>query len=184
MFTSLSTSPSDTLPAYQPLDSFPPRDSHLESSSSPNATVIAGRELGIASPPTYDETDAPAPAYEDVQEPPTAARLLFRCGFCESRDYNLDWPPNTHPLKSYFFVPLDFPFFWIIGVIILVSDLKPIPEHECGKTAAEQAEEIAIIRRVELRWARKCAFALILFILIIGLLFIGLCLGRVGIFQH
>lgn len=57
-----------------------------------------------------------------------------------------------------------FPIFWAVGAAIIFTDLNPIPETECGKTADEQAEELAIIRAEELKWAWRCLYALVAFI--------------------
>ncbi|KAG8925831.1 hypothetical protein FRC03_006155 [Tulasnella sp. 419] len=110
--------------------------------------------LSSSSPPPYGTPDYPAPAYEEIQEPLTIAKYLFRYGFV-------------------------FPPFWFIGTMILFMRLPPTPEGECGKTAEEQAEELAILRRAELRWSRYCAAALVLFLVALAALFVGLYFGGV-----
>ncbi|KDQ20305.1 hypothetical protein BOTBODRAFT_125896 [Botryobasidium botryosum FD-172 SS1] len=105
-------------------------------------------------PPSYDAPDCPAPAYEVIEEPVTMARYLFRFGFL-------------------------FPPFWLLGAWIIFSDLQPIPEAECGRTREEQAQELAILRAAELRWARRCAYALLLMILVAAMVTLTVLLARV-----
>ncbi|KAJ7625437.1 hypothetical protein B0H17DRAFT_1340292 [Mycena rosella] len=60
------------------------------------------------------------------------------------------------------------PPFWIMGVIILLSPLRaPAP------TAAERALILKRMRTVELKWARRCLYALLGLIHIIIALVIG-----------
>ncbi|KAJ7165285.1 hypothetical protein C8R46DRAFT_1035881 [Mycena filopes] len=62
-----------------------------------------------------------------------------------------------------------FPPFWIMGILILFSPLRA-PTEEAGawlpeKTEAERQCIIQRIRVEELKWARKCLYALLLLIL-------------------
>jgi hypothetical protein len=60
-----------------------------------------------------------------------------------------------------------FPPFWILGMIILVSPLRPTPEWEMGKTQEERIMLLDRIRTAEVKWARRCLWAtLALFALI------------------
>ncbi|KAF8528113.1 hypothetical protein BU17DRAFT_81341 [Hysterangium stoloniferum] len=65
------------------------------------------------------------------EEPLTLAQMLFKYGF------------------------LFFPF-WIAGAYILCSPLRPTPEWESGKTEAEKVQQLAVLRKTELKWARRC----------------------------
>ncbi|KIO33794.1 hypothetical protein M407DRAFT_240932 [Tulasnella calospora MUT 4182] len=110
-------------------------------------------------PPAYGTPECPAPAYEEMQEPPTMAKYLFKFGFM-------------------------FPPFWIIGIMIFFTRMEPTPESECGKTAAEQADEIALLRKAELKWSKRCAYALLSLIALVGLIVL-ICFGaKVGAFKH
>ncbi len=66
---------------------------------------------------------------------------------------------------------LVFPPFWIMGVFILFSTLRAPPVSEAAgewlpeKTDAEKQMVIDRIRRVELKWARRCLVALIALVL-------------------
>ncbi|KAF8337999.1 uncharacterized protein EI90DRAFT_2528446 [Cantharellus anzutake] len=84
-------------------------------------------------PPAYAPTVDTGPEYTRINEnPETLARYLFRNGFF-------------------------FPFFWILGASILISNLNPIPRPgdlaSDVKTEAEYAQELGIIRATELKWA-------------------------------
>ncbi|KAG8919285.1 hypothetical protein FRC00_011543, partial [Tulasnella sp. 408] len=77
-----------------------------------------------------------------------------------------------------------FPPFWIIGIAIFFVRMEPTPEAECGKTAAEQADEIALLRKAELKWSKRCAYALLSLIALVGLIVL-ICFGaKVGAFKH
>jgi len=115
-------------------------------------------------PPSYAEEAAiPLPEYTlHAPEPVTLAMYLFKFGFL-------------------------FPPFWFFGSIILLSPLREPPftptfdssdpdlESETSttpawmpeKTAEERQKIIADIRRVELKWARRCLFAFITFVLLV-----------------
>ncbi|KAG8954913.1 hypothetical protein FRC04_010397 [Tulasnella sp. 424] len=110
-------------------------------------------------PPAYGTPDFPAPAYEEMPEPQTMAKYLFQYGFL-------------------------FPPFWIIGVMIFFTRLEPTPEAECGKSAAEQADEIELLRKAELKWSKRCAFALLGLIALVGLIVLICFAAKVGAFKH
>ncbi|KAJ7911493.1 hypothetical protein B0H13DRAFT_2660539 [Mycena leptocephala] len=119
--------------------------------------------LARTSSRTYDsrsEHDVP-PSYVDAPEytlratePVTLAMYLFKFGFL-------------------------FPPFWIMGVIILLSPLRaPAPANTPGawlpeKTDAERQLIIKRMRTVELKWARRCLYALLALIHVIIAIVIG-----------
>ncbi|KAJ6468389.1 hypothetical protein C8R45DRAFT_938303 [Mycena sanguinolenta] len=119
--------------------------------------------LARTSSRTWDsrsECDVP-PAYVDapeytlrVQEPVTLAMYLFKFGFL-------------------------FPPFWILGVIILLSPLRaPTPATTPGawlpeKTDAERLVILNRMRTTELKWARRCLYALLALIHIVIAIVIG-----------
>ncbi|KAJ7760744.1 hypothetical protein DFH07DRAFT_884032 [Mycena maculata] len=96
-----------------------------------------------AAPPPYDE----APEYtQKVKEPVTLAMYLFKFGFL-------------------------FPPFWIMGVIILLSPLRAPPAATSSavwlleKTDAERQVIIDRMRAAELKWAKRCLYALVTLLL-------------------
>ncbi|KAK7032819.1 hypothetical protein R3P38DRAFT_2919063 [Favolaschia claudopus] len=103
-------------------------------------------------PPPY--VDAPEYIFR-AAEPVTLASYLFKFGFL-------------------------FPPFWILGVIILLSPLRaPAPSHTPGawlpeKTDAERQLIIKRMRTVELKWARRCLYALLTLIHLIIAVVVGL----------
>ncbi|KAJ7220132.1 hypothetical protein GGX14DRAFT_585730 [Mycena pura] len=102
-------------------------------------------------PPPY--VDAPEYLLR-AREPETLAMYLFKFGFL-------------------------FPPFWLLGVVILLSPLRaPPPDTTPGawlpeKTDAERQLIIKRLRTVELKWARRCLFALIALIHVIIAVVIG-----------
>ncbi|KAJ7510461.1 hypothetical protein B0H11DRAFT_2183991 [Mycena galericulata] len=103
---------------------------------------ISAAESALA-PPPYDE----APEYtQKPKEPVTLAMYLFKFGFL-------------------------FPPFWIMGVIILLSPLRAPPAATPSaawlpeKTEAERQVIIDRMRTAELKWAKRCLYALIALVL-------------------
>ncbi|TFK22835.1 hypothetical protein FA15DRAFT_595356 [Coprinopsis marcescibilis] len=93
--------------------------------------------------PAYAEEDDSLPKYTPHAEPTTLAMYLFKFGFL-------------------------FPIFWILGALILVSPLREPPAGEASpvwmpeKTEAERQAFIAHMREAEVRWAKRCLWALVI----------------------
>ncbi|KAJ6570096.1 hypothetical protein DFH09DRAFT_1246945 [Mycena vulgaris] len=103
---------------------------------------ISAAESAGAPPPYVD-----APEYtQTAREPVTLAMFLFKFGFL-------------------------FPPFWIMGVIILMSPLRAPPAETPStawlpeKTEAERQVIIDRMRTAELKWAKRCLYALLAFVL-------------------
>ncbi|WWC92440.1 uncharacterized protein L201_007398 [Kwoniella dendrophila CBS 6074] len=77
--------------------------------------------------------DLPCYAEETQTEPKTLARALWRWGWL-------------------------CPLLWIIGMFILWIPLKPIEEESDPEKAQKLEEMIVILRKTEVRYARKCAY--------------------------
>ncbi|TFK38466.1 hypothetical protein BDQ12DRAFT_581082, partial [Crucibulum laeve] len=92
-------------------------------------------------PPYVEESNLPA--YSAYEEPVTLAMYLFKFGFL-------------------------FPPFWIFGAIILLSPLREPPTSSESaawmpeKTEAERQQMIAEIRKVEVKWGRRCLWAILI----------------------
>ncbi|KAJ7163954.1 hypothetical protein C8R43DRAFT_879049 [Mycena crocata] len=107
------------------------------------------RRISVAesvAPPPYVE----APEYtQHPREPVTLAMFLFKFGFL-------------------------FPPFWIMGVIILLSPLRAPPADTPStawlpeKTEAERQVIIDRMRTAELKWAKRCLYALVAFVLVVA----------------
>ncbi|KAJ7454679.1 hypothetical protein FB451DRAFT_1278965 [Mycena latifolia] len=108
---------------------------------------ISTAESAVA-PPPYVE----APEYaERAKEPVTLAMFLFKFGFL-------------------------FPPFWIMSVVILMSPLRAPPAATPSaawlpeKTDAERQVIIDRMRTAELKWAKRCLYALLAFVLAVAVI--------------
>ena len=115
--------------------------------------------------PPYVE-ESPLPEYTPYAEPITLAMYLFKFGFCKFPKSFLKEATITH---SFLFVITVFPPFWIFGAFILLSPLREppatsdeVPAWMPEKTEAERQQIIAEMRKVELKWARRSLFALLM----------------------
>ncbi|KIY49214.1 hypothetical protein FISHEDRAFT_23881, partial [Fistulina hepatica ATCC 64428] len=100
--------------------------------------------------PAYDAEAAQPPKYSRTYEHPTLARMLFFFGFV--------------------FFPA-----WIMGAFILNSPLTMPPPEEDGtpswlpeKTDAERQELLHEMRHVEVKWAKRCLYALLGLVVLIA----------------
>ncbi|KAF9445990.1 hypothetical protein P691DRAFT_777171 [Macrolepiota fuliginosa MF-IS2] len=128
--------------------------------ASPNTDSRHDRRLSVTSeaqtlPPAYSESHKDVvPEYSATYEPATLAMYLFRFGFL-------------------------FPPFWIMGALILFTPLRAptstIQDEETGmgwlpeKTEAEKQAFISHIRKAELKWAKRCLVALVIFAVVVGI---------------
>ncbi|KAJ7454693.1 hypothetical protein FB451DRAFT_1565101 [Mycena latifolia] len=108
---------------------------------------ISAADAALAPPPYVD-----APEYtERAKEPVTLAMFLFKFGFL-------------------------FPPFWIMGVFILLSPLRAPPAATPStawlpeKTEAERQVIIDRMRTAELKWAKRCLYALLVFVLAVAVI--------------
>ncbi|KAF8235777.1 hypothetical protein L208DRAFT_1255076 [Tricholoma matsutake] len=101
--------------------------------------------------PPYIAEDTDLPPYaRKAPETVTLAKYLFKFGFL-------------------------FPPFWIIGALILLSPLRAPsaptdPDTETAwlpeKTEAEREQIIAQMRKVEIKWAKRCLWATVILVLL------------------
>ena len=66
-----------------------------------------------------------------------------------------------------------FPLFWAAGALILLSPLRAPEDWEASKPEYERQELIESMRRTELKWAKRCLYALIVAILLIAVIVLG-----------
>lgn len=52
-----------------------------------------------------------------------------------------------------------FPLFWLAGIFVLISPLSPPENWEPSKTEAERQELLGLLRRTEMKWAKRCLLA-------------------------
>lgn len=63
-----------------------------------------------------------------------------------------------------------FPPFWVLGAIILLTPLKAPADFEPTKSEDERREMVCIMRGAEIKWAKRSAWALIIFLVVIGMI--------------
>jgi len=126
-----------------------------------------GQSQGQDMPPPYPhrystntniEHDLPSYAEAPTTEPITLAQYLFKFGFL-------------------------FPPFWFFGLIILMSPLSAPDDFHAQKPESERAELVRVMRDVEVKWAKRCALAAGLLVLVLAAvagIVLGVLKGRVG----
>jgi hypothetical protein len=116
-----------------------------------------------AAPPPY--VDAPEYTARPT-EPVTLAMFLFKFGFRTSTLRR-----TLRMILTRVFCAV-FPPFWIMGAIILMSPLRAPPAATPSaawlpeKTEAEREVIIARMRTTELKWAKRCLYALLVLVLV------------------
>ncbi|KIJ37281.1 hypothetical protein M422DRAFT_33825 [Sphaerobolus stellatus SS14] len=108
-------------------------------------------------PPPYTPGEYMPEEFGSEEEPLTLARMLFQYGF------------------------VFFPF-WLVGIYILFSPLKMTEDWESGKTEDEKVYQYMVIRRTELKWARRCLLATYGLLAIAFALFVTLKFGAFPLF--
>ncbi|KAI6000050.1 hypothetical protein EDD15DRAFT_2236413 [Pisolithus albus] len=108
------------------------------------------------SPPPYspDWDGEKLPAYApSSSEPDTVARQLFKYGFF-------------------------FPLFWAIGVYFMFAPMRVSPDWEQGKTEEEKAKILSDMRQTEMKWAKRCLWALVSFFVCMILVIVAVVVSR------
>jgi len=148
--TSESLTSSTTVADVNAMDDFLGGVTHVhesrrhDSSSSSNPDSVI---LEVLPPPPYVDTELPAYSLEPIdEEPDTLAKYMFTFGFL-------------------------FPLFWILGAVILVSPLTLPRDLEPSKSREELELCERVIRAAEVKWAKRCAWAL--FTLLVLAAFVG-----------
>ena len=59
-----------------------------------------------------------------------------------------------------------FPLFWVAGAFILLSPLRAPEDWESAKPEIERQELIESMRRTEIKWAKRCLYALLVTLLV------------------
>jgi len=92
----------------------------------------------------------------------TLARFMFVYGFSA---YFI--PFHSLNIKLNYSSVSVFPPFWIMGIVIRCSELRPTPDWEAGKSEDEKVRLLAEMRETEVKWANRCIYALLTLIAII-----------------
>jgi len=109
--------------------------------------------------PVY--TACPSPGANN--EPKILTRYLFLYGFC-----TFIVTKNLTRYETDF--PSVFPVFWIVGIALIFSPLRPTPEWETGKSEEEREKLLAEMRVSELKWAKRCLYAMVALLILIVVL--------------
>ena len=131
------------------------QDSMMSDFFGGRTSTVRSRDSQAFLPPYSTHSDSEVlPAYpgHPRDEPATLARYMFIYGFCMCPSFGC----VLHLPHIVFSV---FPLFWLMGVAILLSPLKPTPEWEMGKTREEQTALLSRMRTEELKWAKRCLWA-------------------------
>jgi type IV secretory pathway component VirB8 len=65
-----------------------------------------------------------------------------------------------------------------MGIIILTSKLRPTEDWELGKTEDEKTRLLAEMRIVEVKWAKRCIYALLTLFTIILVIVLAVVFGK------
>lgn len=126
-------------------------ESRHDSYATPSRIPMA---LDGEAPPSYTDATEP-PAYSSAPaEPVTLAMYLFKRGFF-------------------------FPPFWVLGAFILFLPLEAPADFEPTKSEDERQELVRIMRDAEVKWAKKSAWALLIFLAMVGIM-VGAIIGVLG----
>ncbi|ODN83285.1 hypothetical protein L202_01456 [Cryptococcus amylolentus CBS 6039] len=150
-----STPPTPEPPVYiLPVDPTPtaPSPESPETPTQPpaysgNARPQYPYDLSLGSPSDVELTSESLPIYEEesTMEPKTLAKTLWQYGFV-------------------------CPLLWLIGMTILWIPLRPVEDEVDPERAQKLEEMIEILRRTELKYAKRCIWAFCGFSLLIALI--------------
>ncbi|KAG1791044.1 uncharacterized protein HD556DRAFT_1387266 [Suillus plorans] len=88
-----------------------------------------------------------------------------------------DTKPKTLT-RHLFFYGFFFPIFWIIGSAIIFSPLRPSSEWETGRSEEEKRRLLAEMRVSEVKWAKRCLYAMVALLVLIIVLVTAFVLVR------
>jgi len=63
-----------------------------------------------------------------------------------------------------------FPPFWLLGAVILLSPLSAPADFEPTKSEAERQQLVQTMRDAEAKWAKRSAWAFLIFLVVIGII--------------
>ncbi|KAI5984770.1 hypothetical protein EDC04DRAFT_1628672 [Pisolithus marmoratus] len=78
-------------------------------------------------------------------------------------------------LRPFFTV---FPLFWAIGVYFMFAPMRVSPDWEQGKTEAEKEKILSDLRQTEMKWAKRCLWALLSFFVCMILIIVAVVVSR------
>jgi len=109
----------------------------------------------VAAPPSYaSQSDIKLPTYDAaLAEPKTLARAMFLYGFL-------------------------FPPFWLMGFVVLATKLSPAPQWAIGRSEEEQTRLLTEMRTAEIKWAKRCIGAFVIFVVVIAAVVVAVVLAK------
>lgn len=131
---------SDTPIAAPPVAYYSPLQAQQDQLADFFGARRSSRSRQVVPPPYSSSVDSVGklPTYEDTAaEPPTLARFMFLYGFCTCIS---QLPLSIFQLN---YLTLVFPPFWLMGIVILCSELRPTQAWEMGKTEEEKVRLLA-----------------------------------------
>lgn len=65
-----------------------------------------------------------------------------------------------------------------MGIVILSSKLNPAPQWAIGRSEEEQARLLEEMRTAEVKWAKRCVGAFVIFTLVIATVVVAVVLAK------
>lgn len=122
--------------------------------------------------PDWDGEKLPGYAPSSDFEMETVARHMFKYGFC------MLLTPSCGRGLTVLFDPLVFPLFWAIGVYFLFVPIRVSADWQSDKTEEEKEKILAEMKEAELKWAKRCLWALLSFFVCLVVLIVAVVLSR------
>lgn len=112
-------------------------------------------------------------------ETETVARHLFKYGF---RTFTFLFLRRSFCSPSrlffFFFDSLVFPVFWAIGVYFLFAPMRVPDDWQSDKTDEEKEKILSEIKETEAKWAKRCLWALLSFLVCLCILIVALVVSK------
>jgi len=96
-------------------------------------------------------------------------------------EYKSSTPPDIevdtvarHLFKYGFF----FPLFWAVGVYFLFAPVRVTEDWQSDKTEEEKEKILSEMRETEVKWAKRCLWALLSFFVCLVILIVAVVVSR------
>ena len=73
---------------------------------------------------------------------------------------------------------LVFPVFWAIGVYFLFAPMRVTADWQSDKTEEEKEKLLSEMRVAELKWSKRCLWALLSFFVCLAILIVAVVVSR------
>lgn len=100
----------------------------------------------------------------ETRRPASKNPLPLRCTFSNTDFVSLD---RAYFHTSHLYTISVFPPFWFIGSFILFTPLRAPEGRELTKTMGEGLDWISSMRKIELKWARRCLIASVVLLVLV-----------------